>query len=394
MQRLLGSARHALGAIVLACAFLAPPSGALGPAPARAETTDQDLAAKIAVYRKKLAAYKKARGAFDRRAAPYWHRITEKRAERRRKFASNRAVTLNDYVLEQPPLYTGPPEPENPEKGKPKPIPDVADFLQHAKEQFGFTPEAPATETEYKRAYARAATAAGLEKRECVKIYGFESGGNGTYDIQAGREYNRKARVISTALGYNQLLTTNSVELVAEAGEAFLATLRRKAERAAGARRADLEAKIAVLAKMVRFARSVPDDWGAHGRLAGTAKGMGVHALILDVDVGPLLQTQKLITSVLFARRKGYSAPLTAAELEMMNLTGDGNGFDMVQMPAAMRQKVPTSNFFQQHGYERNPVAVRNNTVAKLLAATDAKMQSEAKLAGAQDLAAAFDAAR
>ena len=117
---------------------------------------------------------------------------------------------------------------------------------------------------------------------------------------------------------------------------------------------------------MIRFARSVPDAWGAHGRLAGTAKGMGVHALILDVDVGPLLQTQKLITSVLFARRKGYSAPLTAAELEMMNLTGDGNGFDMVQMRPAMRQKVPTSNFFQQGGDERNPVAIRNNTVAKL----------------------------
>ncbi len=116
MQRSLGLARRAIGAIALACAFLAPPSGALGPAPARAETTDRDLAAKIAVYRQKLAAYKKARGAFDRRAAPYWHRITEKRAERRRKFANNRPLTLNDYVLEQPPLYTGPPEPENPEE--------------------------------------------------------------------------------------------------------------------------------------------------------------------------------------------------------------------------------------------------------------------------------------
>ena len=75
----------------------------------------------------------------------------------------------------------------------------------------------------------------------------------------------------------------------------------------------------------------------------------------------------------------------------MMNLTGDGNGFDMVLMPAAMREKVPTSNFFQQGGYERNPVAIRNNTVAKLIAATDAKMEKEAKLQGAQDLAAAFD---
>jgi hypothetical protein len=56
-----------------------------------------------------------------------------------------------------------------------------------------------------------------------------------------------------------------------------------------------------------------------------------------------------------------------------------------------MREKVPTSNFFQQGGYERNPVASRNNTVAKLIAATDAKMEKEAKLAGAQELATAFD---
>ena len=113
MQRSLCMARRAIGAMALGCAFLAPPSGALGPAPARAETTDRDLAAKIAVYRQKLAAYKKARGAFDRRAAPYWHRISEKRGQRRSKLAHNRPLTLNDYVLEQPPLYTGPPEPQN-----------------------------------------------------------------------------------------------------------------------------------------------------------------------------------------------------------------------------------------------------------------------------------------
>ena len=143
---------------------------------------------------------------------------------------------------------------------------------------------------------------------------------------------------------------------------------------------------------MVAFARTVPNDWNAHGRLAGTPKGIGVHALNLDIDVGPLLQTRKLTTSVDFARRKGYDKPLTAAELEMMNLTGDGNGYDMLTMPAALRQKVPTSNFFQRGGYERNPVAARNNTVAKLIAATDAKMVQESKLRGAKDLAAAFDA--
>ena len=105
------------------------------------------------------------------------------------------------------------------------------------------------------------------------------------------------------------------------------------------------------------------------------------------------MQTEKLLTSVKFARKSGYTAPLTAAELEMMNLTGDGNGFDMVQMPQALREKVPTSNFFQRGGYERNPVAAHNNTVSKLLAATDAKMVEEAQLQGGKDLAAAFDAA-
>src|SRR4029079_15305377 len=83
--------------------------------------------------------------------------------------------------------------------------------------------------------------------------------------------------------------------------------------------------------------------------------------------------------------------PLTAAALEMMNLTGDGNGYDMLVMSSALREKVPTSNFFQRGGDERNPVAARNNTVAKLIAATDAKMVQESKLPGAKDLAAAFD---
>lgn len=72
----------------------------------------------------------------------------------------------------------------------------------------------------------------------------------------------------------------------------------------------------------------------------------------------------------------------------MMNLTGDG--FDMVTMSADWRDRVPTSNFFQQHGYAANPVAQRNNVVAKLLAATDAVMDSEVRKLGARELAANF----
>jgi hypothetical protein len=113
-----------------------------------------------------------------------------------------------------------------------------------------------------------------------------------------------------------------------------------------------------------------------------------VHALNLDLDIGPMLQTQKLVDSVVFARRKGFSKTLTAAELEMLNLTGDGNGFDMVTMPASWRDQVPTANFFRASGYADNPVAKRNNVVAKLIAATDARMDEEIKKAGARELAA------
>jgi hypothetical protein len=96
------------------------------------------------------------------------------------------------------------------------------------------------------------------------------------------------------------------------------------------------------------------------------------------------------LDSIVFARRKGYGKMLSAAELEMMNLTGDGNGFDMIVMPLAWRDKVPTANFFQRHGYAHNPVAQRNNVVGKLMAATDARMDQEVNKPGAKELAAAL----
>jgi hypothetical protein len=74
----------------------------------------------------------------------------------------------------------------------------------------------------------------------------------------------------------------------------------------------------------------------------------------------------------------------------MMNLTGDGNGIDMVLLRPSWRDRVPTANFFQPSGYQRNPVAIRNNVVARLLAATAARMDEQAKLQGAQDLAGLF----
>jgi len=186
------------------------------------------------------------------------------------------------------------------------------------------------------------------------------------------------------------LLTTNSVELMSEAGGPFIRALQAKAAQLPASVKPLLENKIAIVERVVAFAKSVPDDWGQHEALAGTQKGWATHAMNLDVDIGPLLQTQKLMMSVLFARAKGYNRPLTAAELEMMNLTGDGTGYDMVTMSQEWRDKVPTSNFFQESGYRENPVAQRNNTVAKLIAATNAEMDVQIQKQGARDLAAAF----
>src|SRR5882757_3385955 len=348
----------------------------------------------IAEYRRKLKEYQAARAAFEEQAGPYWASITEKRRGRNAKRRERQPITLDDYVLTHPPLYTGPkrpvdPAPEPSEPRERKAIPVVADLLGAAAEQFQFAPQRPAAEVDFKRAYARYALASGLTREQAVRVYSFETGGTGNYDVQSGIEHGGK-RAISTAMGYNQLLTTNTVELMAEQGHEFIKELTAKAATLSGPARKAMDHKLSVLKKMVAFTKTVPDEWSAHEKLANTAQGWAVHAMVLDIDVGPMLQTHKLLTSVLFARTKGYNRPLTAAELEMMNLTGDGTGLDMVTMPQAMREQVPTSNFFQRGGYERNPVAVRNNTVAKLLDVTDARMDSNSNQQGAKDLAAAL----
>jgi hypothetical protein len=351
----------------------------------------------IAEYRRKLKEYQEARAAFDEEAGAYWSAISEKRKGRNAKRRDRQAVVLDDYVLTQPPLYSGPKRPVNPEpeEEKPprerKPLPVVADFLKAAADQFQFTPQRPAAEVDFKRAYARYALAAGLTREQAVRVYSFETGGNGNYDMQSGLSASRPgSRAISTAIGYNQLLTTNSVELLAEQGHEFIKELTARAATSSGATRKAMDQKLAVLKKMVAFARTVPDTWSEHEKLANTPQGWAVHAMVLDIDIGPMLQTHKLLTSVIFARAKGYNRPLSAAELEMMNLTGDGTGLDMVTMPQAMREQVPTSNFFQRGGYERNPVAIRHNTVAKLLAVTDERMDFNSSKPGAKELAAAF----
>jgi hypothetical protein len=401
--------RQTIRGCLVTLALLAPAplvSAQNGPAPDVAGVSSMIFLAQmgspqaVTEYQRRLAEYQAAREAYEAEASAYWSAIAEKRRGRNAKRREHQVVTLDDYVLTQPPVYAGPRRPANP-LGEPeaetapsrprKIIPVVADLLKAASDYYQWTPQRPATEADFKRAYARFAMSAGLTREQAVRVYAFETGGNGSHDMQAGlSSWRPGARAISTAIGYNQLLTANSVELIAEQGPLFVKVLTQRAAALSGPARQAMETKIAVLKQMVALARSVPDEWGEHEKIGDTPQGWALHAMVLDVDVGPMLQTHKLLTSVRFARTKGYDRPLTAAELEMMNLTGDGTGLDMVTMPQVMRDQVPSANFFQRSGYERNPVASRNNTVAKLLAVTETRMDSNSNQPGARELAAAF----
>jgi hypothetical protein len=371
-------------AALLAAAAPAWPQGAPDPAV-------------LAAYREKLAIYDRVHGAYEREHKAYWHAVAEKRRLRNAKRRKHEAIALWDYVLTQPPLYSGPPEPLNPQPGPPPPpgppkpaIPVIADFLRAAKEQWGFVPRLPPSEEAFKRVYAQAARASGLSEAQVVGVYAFETGGNGTYDTQAGVTA-RRPQAISPALGYNQLLSTNTVSLLAESGGSFLAALERKERVLSGAARVEMQRKIAALRRMVVFCRRIPHRWSEYTRVAKfTAQGWGIHAAVLDIDIGPLLQVQKLLNSTEFARSKGDNAPLSAAELELMNLTGDGNGIDMVMMPQDFRERVPTANFFQPNGYARNPVARRAKVVAGLIDEIQQHMDRNMQASGARELAAAF----
>ena len=358
-------------------------------APAHAQNPAAD-------YQARLAQYQQARAAYDEVANAYWDDIADKRRGRNTKRRTNEPITADDYVLTQPPVYSGPPRPVHPNAppgpgpSEKVPLPVIADFLKAADEQFAFVPDRPANELEFKRAYAKAASAAGLTRDQIVGIYAFETGGNGTYDMQAGVTATRP-NAISPAVGYNQLLSTNTVSILAEHGNRLLALLRAKAKTLTGPEKISMERKIDAFKRMIALSRSVPQRWADFDIMAKTTiGGWGIHAAILDRDIGPQLQVQKLATSLHFARMKHYDTPLTGAELELMNLTGDSTGLDMIMMPQDLRARVPTANFFQQNGYERNPVARRTAVVGNLIADIENKMRQGAQSPGAKDLAAAF----
>src|SRR5215472_16639008 len=156
-----GGGRCLLVAIVmLSVSALATEAGAQTPETPAATAPSAPPSA-TAEYRRKLAAYMQARQKFDDEAGAYWSAIAQKRRLRNAKRRDHQDIVLEDYVLTQPPLYAGPPPPSPPARAKegaaPEPappprkyIPVVADFLRSAQEFFGFTPQRPRSEMEFK----------------------------------------------------------------------------------------------------------------------------------------------------------------------------------------------------------------------------------------------------
>jgi hypothetical protein len=340
--------------------------------------------------------YRKARGAFDRQHQAYWRAVDAKREARKARRMLGQAYTAEDYITEQPPKYRGPelppdiakivtevrpPEPE-------RPLPNVADFLESAKAEFGFVPT-PTTEHEFKRRYAKEALAVGLSKDQVVRIYALETGGQGTYDMQSGiNPITKQGKPISSALGYAQLLHANSTSEFVKYGEMWAKRLLAMAavpgtppERATA-----LRTKAATLRRMLRAARSVPNEWSSHVAFGGTAKGQAIHTLNLDADVGPWLQVLKLRGLKDDAEKAGRTE-LAGAEIELMNLAGPRTGLEML---TPVGQTMPTSNFFSQAAYYRNTI-VREKTAIELLRALEGRMEVNIKKPGAAEFAQIFD---
>ena len=385
-----------LSACLLAAGLLA----ALGATGAPAQRISPELEARLSESQlRQYRTHLQAKSAFDVQLDEYWDDVEEKRQARRSKRANGQSFSRKDYVLEQPPKYSGHPIPpdvgriiaslkdKEPEQDA-EPRAALADFLANAKTHFGFVPT-PTTEREFKRSYAAEALAAGLTKMQVVRVYALETGGRGTYDMQAGIDPDtKKGTPISSALGYAQLLSGNSVNELLKHGPRFIERLNAMASGrgVSGPRAASLRNKAQIVARMLRVARSVPNHWNNHVKLGALPKGQGIHALNLDADIGPWLQVQKL-KDVLQTAVNAGRAELTPAELELMNLAGPRTGLDMME---AAGRDVPTSNFFSRTGYYRNTI-VRERTSVELIQAIDERMGVNIQKPGAIEFINIFD---
>ena len=108
------------GSFALALLLIAPQAAAIDAAPLPAATLPTRWRRRLRRRRSRNIAasskeYQEARAAFEAEAGAYWNSIAEKRRGRNAKRREHLAIGLDDYVLTQPPVYTGPKRPGNPE---------------------------------------------------------------------------------------------------------------------------------------------------------------------------------------------------------------------------------------------------------------------------------------
>jgi len=369
---------------------------------AEAASVQDFLATLPAQQQDQFIAWRTAKNQHDRLLDAYWADVEKKRSGRRTKRASTKFFDTEDYVWTLPPTYKGPSlsadldrkwaaflaAQEQKQPSAPSaPLPGVADFLAAARQHYAFQPTR-ISEREFKRRYAEQAMSLGLTKEQVVRVYALETGGDGTADMQAGiNPVTKKGRPISSALGYAQLLHANTIGELVKHGDEFIKRLQHLHANAPDqARAAELERKIASLRAMLRSAKSVPNNWYRHLAFAKTSKGYGIHAVNLDGDIGPWLQSLKLRGLKDFAARKGVTN-LSGEEIELMNLSGPGTGLEMMQ-PTGLT--APTSNFFTRRAYYVNKM-VMGKTTAELLAEFTRRMDSGSRKAGAVEFAEVFE---
>jgi hypothetical protein len=388
-----GAMTAAVGFVLLAPACLA-----------KAQTPNVDVVARLTPEQQQIyGSWRAARSAFEAEYDAYWAAVDGRRDGRKKKRAAAQPFTAADYIPTFPPKYAGPALPDaitkalvdpttpvappNPESQ----LPTVNDYRMAALTEHGFAPE-QTTEIEFKRRYAAEALAIGLSKDQVIRVYALETGGNGTYDMQSGyHPVTRLGKPISSAIGYAQLLSGNSVGELLRYGEGFARRLDAMAasdQSGVPWRSASLRRKAGIVRAMVADVKTVPDEWGVHVKFGGTPKGMAIHALNLDADVGPWLQVIKLKGLKDTAASEAGRTALSGAEMELMNLAGPRTGLEMM---TTLGRTIPTPNFFSRGGYERNSVA-RDRIAGDLLLELGRRMELGLLKPGSIEFAAAFDA--
>jgi len=367
-----------------------------------AAASENDFLAPLGpAQQQQFTTWRAAQTRFERRLDAYWGAVESKRKGRRPKRSSGKLYQKEDYVWSFPPEYKGPQLSPNlarrysrylaaKERAKPKSArrsePRIDDFLAAAKKYYGFEPTR-ISEREFKRRYAEEALALGLTKEQVVRVYALETGGNGTADMQP---LTKGGRALSSALGYAQLLHANTIGELVTHGKTFISRLKKMAAVSRDPARArELKSKIAALQRMLHAAHSVPNDWYRHVDFAKTPRGYGMHAINLDGDIGPWLQSVKLRGLKDFAARKGVTN-LSGEEIELMNLSGPATGLEMMD-PVGLT--APTTNFFSRRAYYVNKM-VMGKTSAELLADFTRRMDNSSKKPGAVEFAQAFDDVR